>query len=71
MTWSVPAGFAYVNVGTCRGCGGRIVWARSQDSGLARPFDRDGRSHFVSCPQAQAFRRSRAWAHTTNTERIR
>ena len=57
--WSRPAGWLVVSVGRCRGCGAPISWARTP-AGRSAPLDRDGTSHFATCPDADSFRRSLA-----------
>jgi hypothetical protein len=55
--WVAPDGYAFVNLGTCRGCDARIAWYMTR-SGKRAPLDRDGASHFATCPNAERFRRS-------------
>lgn len=40
----------------CAGCGEPIVWRRTE-RGRWEPVNPDGVSHFVTCPEAAAFRR--------------
>jgi hypothetical protein len=54
--WTVPAGYVPVNIARCRGCGEPILWCLTPRDRRS-PHDRDGTSHFVTCPDAQAFRR--------------
>ena len=56
--WWRPATFEIVSVAKCRGCGGAIAWALTP-SGRSAPLDRDGGSHFATCPDAERFRRRR------------
>jgi len=56
--WHRPGGWTIVNVAPCRGCGALIAWARTFDRNAA-PLDRDGTSHFATCPQAERFRKTR------------
>lgn len=65
MTWTVPAGYQFVNVGHCRACGRTITWAKSDVTGRAAPFDRDGQPHLTSCTSAEVLRRTRAWVHAS------
>lgn len=57
--WARPAGWQIVSIGHCRGCGSPISWARTPADRSA-PLDRDGVSHFATCPDADKFRRSLA-----------
>jgi hypothetical protein len=41
--------------GNCRGCGDRIYWIRTEN-GASMPVNRDGTSHFSTCPDAESFR---------------
>jgi hypothetical protein len=56
--WHRPAEWEIAAIARCRGCGRVIAWARTT-TGRSAPLDRDGRSHFITCPQAARFRRSR------------
>jgi hypothetical protein len=56
--WKRPGGWEIVNVAPCRGCGKLIAWARTLDRKPA-PLDRDGTSHFATCPEAERFRKTR------------
>lgn len=38
------------DVSTCRLCHARIHWLLGAD-GRPKPFDEDGRSHFLTCPK--------------------
>jgi hypothetical protein len=58
--WHRPAAWAIVSLGRCRGCGAPIAWARTP-AGRSAPLDRDGVSHFATCPEAERFRRSLAF----------
>jgi hypothetical protein len=40
----------------CRSCGAAIAWAMTP-AGRRAPLDRDGTSHFASCPQAETWRK--------------
>lgn len=42
----------------CRSCGDPIFWVK-QKSGKVMPANRDGKSHFATCPYADANRRVR------------
>jgi hypothetical protein len=41
--------------GKCRGCGAEIYWVETK-SGKNMPVNRDGTSHFATCPKADEFR---------------
>jgi hypothetical protein len=56
--WHRPAGWLIVSVGVCRGCRASIAWAQTP-AGRTSPLDRDGTSHFATCPEAERFRISR------------
>jgi len=43
--------------GTCRSCHAAIVWVKNQKTGKWSPMNRDGTSHFATCPQAKDWRR--------------
>jgi hypothetical protein len=55
--WSRPAAYTATNLGRCRGCGAAILWCRTA-AGRHAPLDRDGTSHFATCPDAATFRRT-------------
>lgn len=55
--WTVPDGWTLANIGHCRGCGAAIAWTRTP-AGRHAPLDRDGVSHFATCPDAERFRRA-------------
>jgi hypothetical protein len=57
--WHRPAGWAIVSVSVCRGCREPISWARTP-AGRTAPLDRDGGSHFATCPEADRFRLARS-----------
>jgi hypothetical protein len=66
--WSRPAGWTVTNLGRCRGCGAAIAWCRTT-AGRHAPLDRDGTSHFATCPQADTFRRTTSQKpHATSGE---
>jgi hypothetical protein len=56
--WHRPQDWEIVSVARCRGCHQLIAWARTP-SGRSAPLDRDGVSHFATCPDAARFRRRR------------
>lgn len=55
--WTIPAGQTPQNVGRCRSCGAEILWCLTA-AGRKSPTDRDGTSHFATCPHATAWRRT-------------
>jgi hypothetical protein len=60
--WVLPDGYEFVNLGTCKGCSARIMWCTTP-VGRRAPVDRDGTSHFATCPDRDQFRRARATGH--------
>jgi hypothetical protein len=56
--WTQPDGWTLVAIAPCRGCRELIAWARTP-AGRQAPLDRDGVSHFATCPDAERFRRAR------------
>lgn len=40
----------------CRSCGAPVLWVMTK-GGKRAPLDRDGHSHFATCPQADQWRR--------------
>lgn len=53
--FEVPTGTTPSNVAACRSCGAPVLWVTTA-AGRKAPYDRDGRSHFATCPQAKAWR---------------
>ena len=63
------AGFEYVNDGVCRGCGAPIEWfitpggkripmdVRKKEADLLMSSAEVREPHFISCPEADSFRR--------------
>ncbi len=43
-------------LGTCNGCGASIFFLRHVNGKMA-PYDRNGQTHFSTCPKAGEFRR--------------
>lgn len=41
---------------TCRSCNAPVVWGETP-GGKRAPFDPDGANHFISCPDARAWRK--------------
>jgi hypothetical protein len=58
-TWAVLPPWIVTGLGRCRGCHAEVAWAQHEHTGGRAPFDRDGTSHFATCPQADQFRRKR------------
>lgn len=56
--WTVPTDYRPESIGRCRGCGALVLWCATP-SGKRSPHDRDGVSHFATCPEAARFRRVR------------
>jgi hypothetical protein len=54
--WTIPEGYAPRNFGHCRSCDAEILWCTTRNDKLA-PLDRDGKSHFATCPQSDAWRK--------------
>jgi len=54
--WHRPADYAITAVSRCRGCGAPIAWAVTATY-RSMPLDRDGTSHFATCPDAERFRK--------------
>lgn len=46
------------DLGTCRACGAPMVWIITK-KGKKSPMNKDGTSHFGTCPAADRFRRPR------------
>jgi len=42
-------------LGTCRSCGAEVVWV-VMPSGKRPPFNKDGVSHFATCPQSTSWK---------------
>lgn len=53
------AGYTFLDSRPCKGCGARIYWWETV-AGKPSPHDRDGLSHFASCPLREQFRRKGA-----------
>jgi hypothetical protein len=56
--WAVPGGWVFLGLGICRSCGAAIAWCLTRNDKRA-PIDRDGTSHFATCPAADAWRHRR------------
>ena len=56
--WAVPLGWTADNEGHCRSCGAAVLWCVTP-AGKKAPIDRDGKSHFATCPDADKWRQSR------------
>lgn len=56
--WASPGeGYHFQRIAPCKGCGELMAWWVTP-SGKRSPHDRDGASHFATCPQAGRFRKS-------------
>jgi len=53
--WSIPLGWRADNQSKCRSCGAEIMWCITPGEKRA-PLNRDGTSHFATCPQAADWR---------------
>lgn len=54
--YAVPTDWIMLGLGACRSCGAPIAWCQTP-KGKRAPIDRDGGSHFATCPSADAWRR--------------
>lgn len=54
--FTVPEGWVFLGLGSCRSCGQAIAWALTRNDKRA-PVNRDGSSHFATCPAADSWRR--------------
>lgn len=55
--FAVPEGYVPdEHSARCRSCNALVVWVKTR-SEKRMPLDPDGKSHFASCPQADAWRR--------------
>lgn len=54
--WTIPEGWQPDNEGRCRSCGAEVLWCRTP-AGKKAPIDRQGTSHFATCPQADQWRK--------------
>ena len=55
---TIPRGYEFDNMGRCASCQAPIVWTITAKGNRA-PLDRDGVSHFATCPNAADHRRKR------------
>ena len=56
--FDLPAGWTTVNVSSCRGCGARVLWCRTE-SGRGTAIDRDGSEHRARCANGERMIRGR------------
>lgn len=56
--FAIPDGWALLGLGVCRSCDQAIAWALTRN-GKRAPVNRDGSSHFATCPSSDAWRRRR------------
>lgn len=54
--WIIPLGMTAGDVGRCRSCRAEVMWVTTA-AGKRMPIDRDGTSHFATCPDAKDWRR--------------
>jgi hypothetical protein len=54
--WKVPLGWTAGDEGLCRSCRAPILWCTTP-AGKKAPVNRDGTSHFATCPEANSWRR--------------
>jgi hypothetical protein len=54
--WIIPLGFTFDNLTTCASCRAEIAWTITKKGNRA-PLNRDGISHFATCPAAADHRR--------------
>ena len=54
----------------CRGCGAVIYWGKTK-SGKPHPCDKDGSSHFSSCPEADKFRSGKDGGSAVGMDRVK
>jgi hypothetical protein len=54
--WVRVEGSTPTTFGRCRSCGAEMLWVVTRN-GRHAPYDRDGKSHFASCPEAKAWRK--------------
>jgi hypothetical protein len=59
LGWTVPEGWKPDNVGRCRSCDAEILWCWTPANRKA-PVNRDGISHFATCPAAGQWRKKPA-----------
>lgn len=55
-TWTVPLGWRADDEGVCRSCHAEVLWCFTPSEKKA-PINRDGTSHFATCPQANDWRK--------------
>lgn len=55
VKFEIPEGTPLVK---CRGCGAPIYWIVTKND-KRMPVDRDGTSHFATCPGANEFRKGK------------
>lgn len=54
--WVIPSTMTFAGLGVCSACREAIAWAITAAHKRA-PLNRDGVSHFATCPFAHRFRR--------------
>lgn len=56
--WTLPEGYQPDNIARCRSCAADILWTITR-KGKRAPLNRDGTSHFSTCPAANQWRSPR------------
>ena len=56
--WTVPDGYSPDNIGQCRSCAAEVLWCHTP-AGRKAPLNRDGTSHFSTCPAASQWRKGK------------
>lgn len=57
--WTIPTGYTAElrePPARCRSCGAEVLWTTTP-AGKRSPLDRDGKSHFATCPDAARWRK--------------
>lgn len=54
--WAIPLGWRADNQARCRSCSAEVMWCITP-AGRRAPVDRDGTSHFATCPQGREWSR--------------
>lgn len=56
--WALPVGYVWADdrVSACRSCHAEVRWSITR-AGSRAPLNRDGHSHFSTCPQARDWRK--------------
>lgn len=62
--WTIPKGYDFSNIAECSTCHADMAWCITP-KGNSSPLNRDGISHFATCPQAADHRRPKPPKETT------